>query len=684
MWNKNRVIKSALVGVLGFALATSILPSGIFNKENNKKNIDKVEAAGTNKSGLRGSTAAPEIQWQGRTGMTSFVRFPFDANGQVTKLTWSQLNSVPLDVTSTAGPGEVDPNIWTLHGNYGALGLTDVPYAQWSSGYGNGLEFSRFQGKFTLPDNYDYSDMISFKNIPDGPSNPDGYDIAVDNGFVAFVYPYIDNGSGVNAMTDGDLTNGEITDSNFMSYFAFGVGTYAGNYMPTFNGMPIKTRDASINSTIYGAYKSTSDNTGSIIASTKVAYPDKTINSWMIELFAIDEGGAGNFPITFLEEAPTDTSNMIIVNYYKDSIDENNRIGYKTIKNLNVGDEVSLSSEDLNLYQATADTLTGETYLDGIQTGENPLKITADKDEYIINVLYTKEENLKPITVKYVDESDLNVGISGDTTGFLYEEDNLNQNSMILNSDKSQVIPVSKEIRGYSFNKSNYDKENGTLYLEYTLNKKTITYVTPAVVDSISPTTFSLFDLDNGNIQLENPTGDFNFEGWFKDSDFTEPITEISDFDDTTVYGKYTANIIFHNIIGELGEEVTLTVSPEDIPFAILDKVNPGASMDKIFQGFFTEDGGKGDKVTDVTEFANKDLYAYWLPNLANVDNGGEDKIITKWKVKTITKTITKTKYVKDSDKVKTGDNSNTVEMLILLFGALAVITVVRRKNFKF
>ena len=88
----------------------------------------------------------------------------------------------------------------------------------------------------------------------------------------------------------------------------------------------------------------------------------------------------GDFTIT--EKQPTTKYADVEVRYYKDSVEENNRLNETpfVMKNQVVGDQIDLGFPLINAYQP-------DGYKSGVQQ-EKPYKVTGDND--VINVLYTK------------------------------------------------------------------------------------------------------------------------------------------------------------------------------------------------------------------------------------------------------------------------------------------------------
>ncbi|MDR1018813.1 MAG: hypothetical protein LBM02_08950, partial [Lachnospiraceae bacterium] len=562
----------------------------------------------------------PGINWISRTADTAGSVAMY-SQGDFMKLNWDDLMSIKLDST----------NIWnsTIR-----MDGEDVPYGTWTYRGGKWANVYRFHGDFEIPVNFDPTNFLTYQNI--NPDTNSGYNMAVDNDMFAFIYPWIDqNNDGVSDLQDGDLSNDEITNNNFMSYCSFYI---ASSGISNFNGFQTITNYGGSQATFGWAVPN--DNAGTIITSTRAAYPDLPLTKWVIDLYAMDFGAVGGFPKGNLVEKPSGSSNVITINYYYDTINPSHRIGYETKKGLSTGN-YSLSSTDLNKYLNTANSLGGGGYSNGIQTGENPITITQDKNSYVINVLYAKNGSLKPITVKYrqklIDNGNLKANniLAPDTTGYLTDGKIPDDTTFILNENKTQAVPVKKDIEYYNYLNYNYDSDKGIMVMEYSEQTRSIKYNVPKGVASIASTVFNDVDLIGGNVQVEKPAQNENYEfnGWYTDKELTQKyendtLPVDSQFEDLNLYGDFSSelNIINpypENIIGATDKVIINSADLINGKIELKDFIQQGVyDDDHTFLGYFTGPDGTGDKVESIDSIGNKTIYAHWLPNTIHDSDG--------------------------------------------------------------
>jgi uncharacterized repeat protein (TIGR02543 family) len=404
---------------------------------------------------------APIINWTARTAnvKSSCLYVPTD---QFHNLNWTQLGSIVLDTVGF-------DNIWNK---------ANGTIADWTYFGPSGMQIQRFHGWFDIPEGFDPTSFYAFRNISDDLRKEykidAKYSVIIDNEMMCFVYPFIDqNKDGINDMTDGDLTNYEITDSNFMSYFSFYSGTGQATGIFDFNGVKNDTYGPNISGVGFPC-QAPEDNTGTIITAAMAAYAGVEILRWEIDLFACDWGQVGEFPIGFIEAKESTSDSVVVINYYFDKIDPSNRIGYFTDKTRAVGDKYNVSpgtkNGELDNYLATAKNLGGATnYVSGVQTGGT---LTVEQGLNVINILYTKPRDAN-VTVHYEDGSGNT--IAPDLIGALASGTKLDESGTIIVADggAGQPTQVMKSIGNYTFS---HCVPNGGLTLTAGPNVLTLVY----------------------------------------------------------------------------------------------------------------------------------------------------------------------------------------------------------------
>lgn len=157
---------------------------------------------------------------------------------------------------------------------------------------------------------------------------------------------------------------------------------------------------------------------------------------------------------------------------------------------------------------------------------------------------------------------------------------------------------------------------NHTLYAHWTLVEYTITYnLNGGTNHADNPAAYTVEGLP---ITLEEPTRDgYTFGGWFDNAGLTgSAVTTIpaGSTGSKTFYAKWTGNT------------VTVTLNNDGVMSGIVVTLGgtyagltaPEPKDGRTFQGWYTELGGAGTKVTStttVTTAAAHTLYAYWTPN---------------------------------------------------------------------
>jgi len=152
---------------------------------------------------------------------------------------------------------------------------------------------------------------------------------------------------------------------------------------------------------------------------------------------------------------------------------------------------------------------------------------------------------------------------------------------------------------------------NKIVYAKWVAVDYNITYELDGGTNSASNNaTFTVLDLD---VTIYSPTRvGYTFIGWFRDAEFTTPITYITATGDITVYAKWGA--ITYYITYELDGGSNAVFNPRyfkeyDLPITLL-----GAAKDNYsFLGWFTSPT-LTTEITEITTIGNKIVYAKFEP----------------------------------------------------------------------
>ena len=166
---------------------------------------------------------------------------------------------------------------------------------------------------------------------------------------------------------------------------------------------------------------------------------------------------------------------------------------------------------------------------------------------------------------------------------------------------------------------------NITLYAKWELVSYTITYElndgTNAPENPVS------YNVETGTITLKAPTKDkYDFKGWYKDGEFTDEITEITQgtTGNITLYAKWLENytITYELNGGTNAPENPAVYNVETETITLKDPVKPGC----IFAGWYVAEDFTGEAVTEIAQGStgNITLYTWWIliPKLVYVDGG--------------------------------------------------------------
>ncbi len=186
---------------------------------------------------------------------------------------------------------------------------------------------------------------------------------------------------------------------------------------------------------------------------------------------------------------------------------------------------------------------------------------------------------------------------------------------------------------------------NITLYAKWYESEYSINYVltTPGIITDAS-------DIINNNyssrkttqaVYLNSPShssGNYTFDGWFLDDEYTQPITSIDAYtcEDVTVYAKWkTADFDIFYYMGEAEKSSYKIENPNPAQYNYGQELTLGNASTKdpafIFEGWFT-DSLFTNQVTTISKGTRGDiiLYAKWNVKTYNInyvlsDNSGID-----------------------------------------------------------
>jgi uncharacterized repeat protein (TIGR02543 family) len=151
--------------------------------------------------------------------------------------------------------------------------------------------------------------------------------------------------------------------------------------------------------------------------------------------------------------------------------------------------------------------------------------------------------------------------------------------------------------------------EDITLTALFDLINYTITYnLDGGTNNPQNPATFTIDDLPVALLPPSKPYTDN--AAWYQDSEKTEPITEITEGEDITIYAGYvyTEYTITYKLNGGTqNPENPDTFTSPDLPITL----HPPSRIDYDFIGWFL-DAGFSEPITQIHDTGNKTIYAKW------------------------------------------------------------------------
>ena len=176
------------------------------------------------------------------------------------------------------------------------------------------------------------------------------------------------------------------------------------------------------------------------------------------------------------------------------------------------------------------------------------------------------------------------------------------------------------------------EPNNKTIYAQWTANNYTLIYNN----NNGSGCTTKVVTYDNAYGSLCTPTRvGYTFDGWYKDEDNSEEITEdtiLTDANNQTIYAHWTANkyiITFNKQNGSNGTSSTTATYDKSIA-----DITVPSRAGYTFDGYYTGTNGSGTKYYDIDgngliiyqTSSNITLYAHWIANKYTITfntNGG-------------------------------------------------------------
>ena len=155
---------------------------------------------------------------------------------------------------------------------------------------------------------------------------------------------------------------------------------------------------------------------------------------------------------------------------------------------------------------------------------------------------------------------------------------------------------------------------NITLYAKWELESYTITYELDGGINA--PENPAGYNVETGTITLKAPTKDkYDFKGWYKDGEFTDEITEITQgtTGNITLYAKWLEN---YTITYELNDGTNAPENPagynvETGTITLKDPVKTGYT----FAGWYSADNSPVTKIPQGTT-GDITLYAKWVTDI--------------------------------------------------------------------
>ena len=342
------------------------------------------------------TTSTEELSWN-RSSEDSFTTVSSAALTGNDAFRWSDISSLNPSVSDfkKVWDGNYERYYDYLHlqkegKQYYAYSLNHS-YATWrhnSNGTNGQATIRRFQTEFVIPNELDTTD--SYRLITSATYTVDGKKVLpINDNLYVFVYK------------KGE----QITDENFMNYLALWTGTSNQNGTVSFHGVTgTQAYPNGPDATEYADRwycEAVEDNLGLTMYKN---YPEAEAGTrFIVDVFTVDYHTGGGMDALNLEITPNYRASVVI-NYYKDSLEESNRLGTYAEKNL--------EQDTYHDYSGKINDYKPSEYLDGtvVRTTHNgsmtdpyaidaqDMQFTVDADgNFVIDIVYRKDA--KDLTV---------------------------------------------------------------------------------------------------------------------------------------------------------------------------------------------------------------------------------------------------------------------------------------------
>ena len=274
-------------------------------------------------------------------------------------------------------------------------------------------------------------------------------------------------------------------------------------------------------------------NSNTVMSTVKSLYgvEDLSNQEMVIDIFCFDNSGSGGMDeIELIFQKTPETATTVQVNYYLDSVLAANLLGSTTMTGVEHGTEITLLAgtniNELDHYRFAAATKAGTVVSNGVQQDTVPYVVDINKENNIINVVYTSNDADDRVYYfydfgvenQYVYTPKKEAVLNQDYTITAVANTNANINASIINDGKDVLL-------SYTPTNSLGEMAVGTLNIEF--DGSYGTEVKPIV---IAPASNVLFE---ENFMSQSTTVE-TLSGWTTSGDADAAI--VSD-NETTVFG---------------------------------------------------------------------------------------------------------------------------------------------------